>query len=526
MSLSQSSSWSITKKVVRTHRGVVTSQSRIASEIGAQVLRNGGNVVDAAIATSFALGVAEPWMSGIGGGGFMVVRLAKTDDVKVINFGMKSPKNLDVEDYPLVEGSATDLFPWTRVHEDRNVTGALAVAIPGQVAGMGLAAEHFSSLPWKELIQPSIDLAKKGLAVDWYAQLIISSVTKDLVLYKASAETFLDSCLFPKSSAWTSHSSNVCDQSSLAKTLETIAEKGHQSFYRGELARTIVNELVAAGGKHCLEDFESYTATLQTADKYSYRDHTIFGTPSMTAGPTLKRTFSLMENWQPEGNSPDSNAYKVYDTAIRLANEERYRFMGDERKEVAPSCTTHFNVVDSEGNCVSVTQTLLSIFGSKLMLGDSGILMNNGIMWFDPEPNKPNSLAAGKRCLANMCPTILKRSDGLYFALGASGGRKIMPAVAQLSSFILDYKMDIEKAMYTPRIDTSLSDLTIVDDTMDESLVEDLRGSLRQVKLAPRTIYPFNFACPSIISSQVEDGRLENSGMTEVMSAWSDSIKE
>ena len=169
---------------------------------------------------------------------------------------------------------------------------------------------------------------------------------------------------------------------------------------------------------------------------------------------------------------------------------------------------------------VAVTQTLLSIFGSRFMLPGSGILMNNGIMWFDPEPGKPNSLAPNKRCLANMCPTILARSDGSQFAIGASGGRKIMPAVVELTSLLLDFGMDLETAFHCPRTDMSMDDVTIVDDAMAPEVILTLKNSLANVVTAPRTIFPYHFACPSGVGRK--DG--ENVGATEIMSAWGDAV--
>ena len=520
MNKALSSSWQVRKLAVKSEHGIVASQNRIASEVGADVLSKGGNAIDAAIATSFALGVVEPWMSGIGGGGYMVIRLAGEPTAKVVEFGMRSPENLDVRDYPITGGKASDLFPWPAVKDDRNVFGALAVAIPGQVAGMALALQSFGTKPWQDLIAPSVVLAKQGLTVDWYAQLILASAASDLAKYPASKATFLDKNGFPKSSAWTALGSTTCNLSNLARSLETIGDEGASAFYEGSLAQSIIKDLNSAGGRHTLEDLKKYEAKIVDAAEYKYRDHRVFGTPNLTAGPTLQRTFELLESWNPSGADPDASSYVAYDSAIRQANAERFDSMGDIEHEPAPSCTTNFSVVDCAGNMVVVTQTLLSIFGSRMMLPESGILMNNGIMWFDPEPGKPNSLAPSKQCLANMCPTLLERADGTQFALGAAGGRKIMPAVAQLASFLLDYGMDLQAAFQTPRIDVSLADITIADDTFTTAILEEMRTTVSNVQAAPRTIYPFNFACPSAVSRK----GAQNTGATEIMSPWADAV--
>jgi gamma-glutamyltranspeptidase/glutathione hydrolase len=234
----------------------------------------------------------------------------------------------------------------------------------------------------------------------------------------------------------------------------------------------------------------------------------------------MRRALDLMTAWQPGSDIPDAEAFIAYDRAIRQANQERYDTMGDIEHEPDPSCTTHFSVVDAAGNMVAVTQTLLSIFGSRMMLPQSGILMNNGIMWFDPEQGKPNSLGPDKRCLANMCPTLLERADGAQFALGASGGRKIMPAVVELTSLLLDYGMDLETAFHAPRTDMSLADVTIVDQALPPQVIATLQDTLDNVVTAPRTIFPYHFACPSAVGRAGD----ENTGVTEVMSAWGDAV--
>ena len=521
MTPQQNASWQITKPAVTSRHGIVASQSRVAATIGAKIMAQGGNAVDAAIATSFALGAAEPWMSGMGGGGYMVIRPAN-GPAQVVEFGMRAPKDLRVADYPIVGGKANDLFPWPAVQEDRNVFGASAVAIPGQVAGMALAHETFATKPWADLLAPAIQLADEGLPVDWFAQLIIGGSARDLHPFEASRDTFLDDAGFPKSSGWTALGATTCDLSRLAASLRIVADKGAAGFYEGPLAESIIADLQAAGGRHSLQDLSSYRATLVAASQHDYRGHTIVGTPTLTAGPTLARALELMEaSWQAEGTAPDAAAFAAYDAAIRQANIERYDTMGDIEHEPDPSCTSHFSVGDADGTMVSVTQTLLSIFGSRLMLPGSGIMMNNGIMWFDPEPGKPNSLGPDKRCLANMCPTVLERSDGAVFALGASGGRKIMPSVAQLTSMVLDYGMDLDTALHTPRLDMSLEDVTIADDSLPAKVLEALSANLAHpVTAAPRTIFPLHFACPSAVSRHAG----LNAGATEIMTPWADAV--
>ncbi|EFO30198.1 gamma-glutamyltranspeptidase [Roseibium sp. TrichSKD4] len=520
MSRAASQSIQIRKPAIKTEKGLVASQNRIASEIGADALRKGGNAIDAAIATSFALGVVEPWMSGIGGGGYMIIRRAGDDGAQVVDFGMRTPAELKIDDYPVIGGKASDLFPWPVVEGDTNVFGAKAVAIPGQVAGMAKAHEAFGSLPWADLVAPAVIEAEEGLMVDWYAQLILAGAAKGLAKFPASRAAYLDEDGFPKASAWTALDQTRCDQSTLATTLAAIASQGPSAFYRGAIAQSIVDDLQSAGGRHTLEDLSGYQAKIVTASEFEYKGHRVFGTPEMTAGPTLERVLQMLKDWSPSGSKTTDQDFAIFDRVIREANQERFETMGDLEHELAPSCTTHFNVVDDQGTIVSVTQTLLSIFGSRMTLPKSGVLMNNGIMWFDPELGKPNSIGPNKRCLANMCPTLLERSDGTRFGLGAAGGRKIMPAVAQLTSYLLDFGMDADSAIHEPRIDVSLTDTTIADNALQAGVRNGLRRKLPSLSEAPRTVYPYNFACPSI----VERSGPCNAGATEIMAYWADTV--
>src|SRR4051812_48478909 len=223
---------------------MVASQHRRAAEAGAGVLANGGDAVDAAIATSFALGVVEPWMSGAAAGGCMTLWRAKEAKAYCIDFGMRSPRELDPADFPLSGGGKnTDLFPWEAVVGDRNVQGATAVAVPGVVAGMDLAHRRFGRMPWRDLVAPAIDLAQNGLLVDWYSALLMASASRGLSLDPDAAAMFLDDGQWPIIGAWTSISERRLDQRALAGTLGRIGDGGAAEFYRGDVARDLVRDV-------------------------------------------------------------------------------------------------------------------------------------------------------------------------------------------------------------------------------------------------------------------------------------------
>jgi gamma-glutamyltranspeptidase/glutathione hydrolase len=519
----------IRKPAIVAKGGIVAAQSRQAAEIGADVLAAGGDCIDAVIATTFALGVLEPWMSGIGGGGAMVLYRAREDRYEVIDYGMRAPGSLRVEDYPLTgAGAASDLFPWPRVKDDRNLHGPGSVAVPGVVAGMEEAHRRHARLPWRDLLAPSVALAGDGLAVDWWTTLMIGSVAADLRRYDASAASYLIDGL-PPHAPWGIKSNVRLPQGRLQATLAQLAEQGPRDFYQGDLARSIAADVQANGGSLTIADLAAFEAQLRAPLPIPYRGGTVFATPELTAGPTLAHTLRVLgETFKPDAGGPGTDAYAAYALALQSAYAERLSDMGDAdgrralgAEHLAPACTTHFSVVDRDGNMAAVTQTLLSTFGSKFVAPQTGIMMNNGVMWFDPEPGRPNSLAPGKRCLTNYTPVLAQAADGRRLALGASGGRRILPAVAQILSFVIDYGMDLDAAIHQPRIDASEGEVVIG----DVRLPAETRDALRQrfdYEEARVQTFPMKFACPSVVLRQGEI----NSGATEIAQPWGDAVAE
>jgi gamma-glutamyltranspeptidase/glutathione hydrolase len=523
----------VRKPAVRAAGGIVAAQHRRAAEIGAAVLAAGGDAVDAAVATSFALGVVEPWMSGPGGGGAMVVWRAREGRAQVIEFGMRAPAALDPARYPLAgSGLSSDLFPWPAVVEDRNALGATAIAVPGVVDGMRVAHENFGGKPWRDLVMPAAELAEEGLLVDWYAALIIASAARQLAADATAAATFLEEGSWPKISPWTALAEKRVDLAPMGRSLRILAEAGPRAFYEGALARDIARQVQRLGGALSERDLASYRARLVAPRSIPYRGAVIHATPELTAGPTLADCLgALARRPLPGAGRPDGETYLAYAEALRDAYEWRLAHMGDveggrggrlpaTEPAGTPGCTTHFGVVDRDGNICAVTQTLLSIFGAKVMLPESGFLMNNGILWFDPEPGKPNSLAPGKRCLMNVCP-VIGETAAARFALGASGGRRILPAVMQLVSFLVDHGMSLEDAFHHPRIDMSGGEAVIADATLPPATREAIAARF-QVVAARRTSFPYLFACPAGVLRRGDT----NEGCTEIMSPWGDAIAE
>ena len=515
--------WNVRKPVARSRGGIVATQNRIAGEAGIKILKAGGNAVDAAVATGLALAAVEPWNSGLGGVGFMLVYLAKEKRVQVVDFGPVSPGALNPADFPLVGGFTSDLFTWPTVKDDRNVHGPNSIAVPGHIAGLSLALEKFGKLKFREVIQPAIALAEQGMAVDWYLTLKIAITAKELSQYPSSANVYLPGGFPPVTPA----GANLerLQLNGLAKTLRRLADAGPRDYYEGDIAQSIARDIKAMGGILSADDLKRYHARIVDPINTEYHGAQLALAPNLTAGPSMLHTLDNLRGHTFSRGKPDADAFLAYAKVLREAFAVRLSTMGDiteQGDQRDPACTTHFNVVDSEGNMVAHTQTLLSVFGSKVVLPETGILMNNGIMWFDPRPGTPNSLGPNKRALTNMCPVIAHKDGKAWFAVGASGGRKIFPAVLQLTSFIIDHGMSLDDAFHHPRIDASGGDTVGVDPRMPDAILQKLQSAF-PVTLTELAVYPTNFACPSSVV-QTADG--EHFGVGDVMSPWSGAVAE
>ncbi|MEL6236242.1 MAG: gamma-glutamyltransferase [Pseudomonadota bacterium] len=491
------------KPAVHSDGGVVAAQHVGAARVGAAVLAAGGNALDAAIATSFAIGVLEPWMSGIGGGGLMVLRHAD-GRVETLDAGMRAPAGLDPAAYRLAEGEAEGLFTWPAVEGDVNMSGPLAIAVPGLVDGLGVAHAAWGSHPWADLVAPAIDLARRGLSVDWYASLIIGQAAVGLARFEASRARFLPGGHPPPIGLVPGRNTRL-PAPALAETLEVIARDGPRALHEGPLAEAVARDAAAVGSPLSAADLAQTRARLRPPLAIGYRDAQIWATPELSAGPTLAHSLRLLSGFAP-GATPDPGFYTAMAQALAGAYALRLTEMGDvdggRDTGRDAGCTTHISVADRHGMTVSLTQTLLSVFGSMVTLPETGILMNNGIFWFDPRPGGPNALAPGKRCLANMCPVVME-AGGRVTAIGASGGRRIMPAVAQIAAFLGDFGMDLETALHMPRLDMSGGAAVTADDTLPAPVIAALRAAF-PVAVEKRSVFPNWFANISAAQSSAE----------------------
>ena len=515
--------WTITKPSASGPNGIVVSQNREAAEAGAAILARGGNAADAAVAACFALAAVEPWNSGLGGIGFAVVLKANETKAQVVDFGPVAPRRADPADYPLTGKMRQDLFAWPEVVGDKNIHGPLSFCIPSSVAGYAALQENFGSgLPVSELLAPAIALAKRGLAQDWYTTLKVSSSAAVLRLYEESARIYLPNGLPPVPPY--QGETGFFTLGNLGKTLERLAKAGLRDFYEGETAKILVADIAKAGGVVDAQDLANCRATLRDAPVIDWRGtHQIHTAGGLTAAPTLADVVKGMDSAPLAKEGPDAAWFAQLSTVMRTAYADRLAGLGaaTAAKESGDTCTTHLTVVDGEGTLVTVTTTLLSSMGSRVVMPESGILMNNGMMWFDPRPGSANAIAPGARPLCNMCPVIVTPRDGSWprMAGGASGGRRILASVYQSLAWTLDFGMDIDRAAHQPRIDVSGPDGASADQRLPDDVLDALEKA-GPLSVVEHGVLPINFACPNFIVANPGDAE----GCSDMISPWSAAV--
>ncbi len=434
--------------------GMVAAKMPQAAQIGADILARGGNAVDAAVATAFAIGVCEPWMNGLGGGGYMVVWLAKEQRALVIDYHMRSPQGATPEMYPLVDPDSAEagFFGWPVTEGNRHVMGPHSIAVPGTVAGLALALQEFGTMSLADVIAPAVELAEHGFPVAWFMTTTIAKAVASIRQYPETAKTFLRN---DGDVPFTMEQADpaMIRQPELAETLRRIAVEGPDVFYTGEIGQKIVSYLQSEGTVFTADDLASYQATIVEALAVEYHGHTVYTIPGGTGGTSLAQALNAL-------NMVDTSAGSARDIhavahALRQAFADRFAYLADPEHSDVPidallsdeharrtinslgdrattptqgdraalgvshtldasvpeymkdGSTTHLGVIDAEGNAVSLTQTLLAAFGSRVTIPGTGVLMNNGMMWFDPEPGRANSVGGSKKPLTNMAPALV-----------------------------------------------------------------------------------------------------------------------
>ncbi len=395
-----------------------------------------------------------------------------------------------------------------------------SICVPGTVAGLGLALESFGRLSWREVMAPALALAEEGLPIDWHTALSVALSASELALFDSSRAVFLPQGLPPVPPP--EGAPRRLALAALARSYRRLSEAGPRDFYEGALAQLMLADLQAGGSAVAAADFAAYQARLVEPLAFDYRGVRLHVAPGLTGGPTFERALAGLAARLPGAalGYPGAPAYIAYAEALREAFAHRLAELGHAMP--AASNTTHLSVVDRDGNMVALTNTLLSRFGSKVVLPQSGVVMNNAMLWFDPIPGRANSIAAGKRPLANMCPVLATADGAPLLALGACGGRRIIPAVTQLASFLIDFDLSLESAFTLPRLDASAA--TVLCDVRLGAEIIAVLAARFPVEVVEEAVYPSPFAIPSAVMRDRATGL--NTGMTHVLSPAAAAVAE
>jgi gamma-glutamyltranspeptidase / glutathione hydrolase len=478
-----------TTQAIAADHGMVVAQERIAADVGAGILRQGGNAVDAAVATGFAMAVTYPRAGNIGGGGFMMIHLADRNEDIAIDYREAAPGAITRDIFLGADGKPDPV-------KSRDM--AFSIGVPGTVAGLALALEKYGSghFTLAQLLKPAIELARDGFVLtDDMADTLPAAHRLRLAKWPASAR------IFSRPDGSSLQEGDRLVQGDLAATLSAIAEQGTVGFYQGPVAEKLVSAIAGAGGIMTLDDLKSYQAIIRTPVRGSYRGYDIVSMPLPSSGGTvLLETLNILEGFslgEMQQGSPPSLHLLI--EAMKRAYADRARYLGDpafvnaptnillskeyaakQRASIDPDRataaadvvsalpshegpnTTHYSIVDNNGNAVSNTYTLNFPYGVGLVAEGTGVLLNNELDDFTAAPGASNAFGLvgyeanlpgpGKRPLSSMSPTIVLKDGKPVLLTGSPGGSRIISAVLQVIVNVLDYHMDVAAAVASPRL--------------------------------------------------------------------------
>ncbi len=470
---------------VYARKGMVVAQEPLAADVGVAVLKSGGNAVDAAVAVGFALAVTFPYAGNLGGGGFMLIRMAD-GRTAFIDFREKAPRKAAHDMYLDASGNATK----------DSVLGWRAAGVPGTVRGLDLALKKYGTKPWAELLQPAIRVASSGFPISYPQMRSFKSNADGLSQFPESKRIFLKGGAFYD---W----NETFQQPELARTLERIARHGAKEFYEGETAHILAREMEKNGGLITLDDLRAYQAVERKPLEGDYKGyHIITSPPPSSGGVGILQMLGMLDGTGYEKSRAGSaSAYHYLAEVMRRYYADRNEYLGDpdfvknpitamldpayiraRRDSIDPvnatpsdqirpglpagaaegSDTTHYSIADEQGNVVAVTYTLNAGYGSKVTVPGLGFLLNDEMDDFTAKPGTPNmfglvqgeanSIAPGRRPLSSMVPTIVVKDGEPFLALGAPGGSMIITAVLQVMLNVMDFGMNVQDAIDFPRI--------------------------------------------------------------------------
>ncbi|PZC43672.1 MAG: gamma-glutamyltranspeptidase / glutathione hydrolase [Chloroflexi bacterium] len=462
------------------NKGMVSSGSNYASEAGAAILREGGNAVDAAVATSLALSVAATPFSGIGGGGFMMIHMADQNKSVMIDYRENAPQ--------LAKSNMFDLDNENNVINEQNHLGEKAAAIPGTFAGMSLALEQFGTMQLNQVSKSAIELGKNGFEITPFLEWVMST-DSDLALTKLNRSKEAAS-IWLKSDGSTYKSGELMKNVEMAQTIERVSKNGIGSFYEGFVAEQAERHMIANNGPMRAKDFSLYKAKMRTPVSGMFNGfHYITSAPPSSGGIALHQLLTIFQDMDLAGSG--HNTVETIDKMSRVlkqvyiardliadpdyenidsANLMSTEFINSMQAQVNPhndysggdgSQTSHFSVVDKYGNSVSCTESVEAFFGSGVVIPGTGIFLNNTMGDFDPIPNQLNSIKPGKRPRSAMAPTIFLKNNKPALVIGSAAGPRIITAVAQVAMNVLVHNMDVQSAINAPRFHYHGDDLVM-----------------------------------------------------------------
>ena len=469
---------------VEAKNGMVAAAHPLASQVGVEILKKGGNAVDAAVATAFALGVVEPNASGLGGGGFILVYNAKTKGVTAIDYREMAPLKATPDMYQLT--------PEGKVVGNETAEGHKAVAIPGTLAGLSLALKQHGTMSLKEVMAPAIRIAEQGYTVSKTLNAMMKDNFDKLTKYPAAGAVYLKNGL----------PYEVGDKlvlKDLAKSYRLIAEKGPDVFYKGEIADAIEKEMKASGkGLITKADLAAYKPAIRTPVRGTYRGYEIISmAPPSSGGTHVIEILNILEGYnmtQLGFQTPAS--LHIMAEAMKRAFADRSKYMADTdfvkvpiagliskkyadelRKGISMDAvgskipagnpqpfvgsggTSHLSVIDKQGNIVALTQTINFFFGSGVLVPGTGIMLNDEMDDFNPQPGTSNSVEPKKRPLSSMTPTIMLKNGKPFLSVGSPGATRIISALTQIIVNVVDFRMNLQDAIEAPRIHCMTGDI-------------------------------------------------------------------
>ncbi len=490
--------------------GIVVSDNKLAAQVGMEILQRGGNAVDAAVATAFALGVVSPATSGLGGGGFMVIYQAKERKAHALDFRETAPAAARKDLY-MKEGKAV---------RELSRRGALAVAVPGEVAGMAEVLKRFGTLPLEAMVSPALRYALEGFPVQ---RPLLRAVNRRLSSFRKLPNF---SRIFLKADGTPYKEGETLRQPELGETLKAIAREGARVFYEGWIASAIASHLKQAGGILTVEDLKAYKPVWRGPLVGHYRNRLVVTMPPPSSGGVaLIQMLNVLEGYQLREFQHNSATYlHLLAETSKHAFADRARYLGDPNFVKIPTAkllskeyatwirsrfssvrthgpnyyglapfkaerggTTHFGVMDKEGNAVACSLTINTSFGSKILVRETGIILNNEMDDFSIAHGVPNiyglvggdanSVQPKKRPLSSMTPTIILEEDRPVLIVGASGGPRIISATLQTILNALDFRMPIKEAVDSPRIHHQWKPNELM---VERKIPKDIRASLRR----------------------------------------------